>query len=892
MITDFSEVAPHLFITNWESSNDPNLLRHHNIRAVVTIEQTPKPTEFINFAKENGIQYMHIFLDDHPSENISEYFDQSFEFIDKHISLGENITVHCLPEDMRVLTNHGFLFLKDIEKLLEKKCKILYACYDKTKKTIIYDEGKLIVLSDEVAQQKRIVNFTECDEKRRWINEDDEYGREELEGDELSNHVSLRVTDDHEMFVSRGNLIKNKNGKTHICWSRRKDINGKRIKVLSKVKAKDLIVPSCNCKDYNDNDNEAEVYCVNCKLNLCSNCDYDLHQGPRTKKHKMNMLPSTTIIQCDECSRRCDHERACAGFVSCAENGIEKPEKELEFIKQLQLDTQEKINGFLELYGFWLGDGFLAVKNKSISFKQRKIQDKEFLRTMLEKCGLKQYEDYQEYTTNDRCGLLNITNNIWWDYFYNEYKTKYVKDDIEDTNEELYNDDDYGKGIKWLWPWVLRDLNKEQLRILINGLRLADGIRKTGKGNAIFTSSVSFRDDIYLCLLHAGYSVFFHNMYTKGTLRGYYKYFKDKGTVIQPMAKINKMQDKDKYLHDITQDGWKPVIANHDNWAVIFTEPTSSSGKMSSLPNLFLQRDVTVSSYDKKRDGRLWCVNVNHPDNLIFAQRAYENKKGIITKASKPTVIGNCWAGISRSVTIALNYLMRKMYEEYGDIDPQNAVNIVLEHVRITRPFVNPNSGFIRQLVNKAKEYQQRIRNFGNRNNNFLNNSEKRDLNSQHNNNNMASPSPPTPVSPRADCDAFVCPDGTPGNVICLSNSDFDQQGNLINFPNVNGVIAFMADFCGHCKNMKPAYAQFSKMVPPNVRVFKVDGVKSKDLMSRITLDGWGYTVRGFPSIVSYNQGKFYSVYAPDKNGKHPFRSAEDLLEYAQGIGSATVEYE
>ena len=47
--------------------------------------------------------------------------------------------------------------------------------------------------------------------------------------------------------------------------------------------------------------------------------------------------------------------------------------------------------------------------------------------------------------------------------------------------------------------------------------------------------------------------------------------------------------------------------------------------------------------YNACRDGRVWCVQVNHPDHLIVAQRAYRRAPGaIVTKASQPIIVGNC----------------------------------------------------------------------------------------------------------------------------------------------------------------------------------------------------------------------------------------------------------
>ena len=46
--------------------------------------------------------------------------------------------------------------------------------------------------------------------------------------------------------------------------------------------------------------------------------------------------------------------------------------------------------------------------------------------------------------------------------------------------------------------------------------------------------------------------------------------------------------------------------------------------------------------YDAQRDGRSWCVAVDHPDQLIFVQRAHCNADGVVTKVGRTTIVGNC----------------------------------------------------------------------------------------------------------------------------------------------------------------------------------------------------------------------------------------------------------
>ena len=48
--------------------------------------------------------------------------------------------------------------------------------------------------------------------------------------------------------------------------------------------------------------------------------------------------------------------------------------------------------------------------------------------------------------------------------------------------------------------------------------------------------------------------------------------------------------------------------------------------------------------YDQERDGRVWCVDVQHDDHLIFVQRAHRDVSGLVTKVGRTIISGNCLA--------------------------------------------------------------------------------------------------------------------------------------------------------------------------------------------------------------------------------------------------------
>ena len=52
--------------------------------------------------------------------------------------------------------------------------------------------------------------------------------------------------------------------------------------------------------------------------------------------------------------------------------------------------------------------------------------------------------------------------------------------------------------------------------------------------------------------------------------------------------------------------------------------------------------------------------------------------------------------------------MIRNMFENYflKNENPYDLLKYVLSNARSKRPIINPNKGFINQLINKIKEYQ------------------------------------------------------------------------------------------------------------------------------------------------------------------------------------------
>ena len=126
-------------------------------------------------------------------------------------------------------------------------------------------------------------------------------------------------------------------------------------------------------------------------------------------------------------------------------------------------------------------------------------------------------------------------------------------------------------------------------------------------------------------------------------------------------------------------------------------------------------------------------------------------------------------------------------------------------------------------------------------------------------------------------------------NVVMLKKGDFDNELKLKKGGKF--VILYFANWCGHCKHLKPDYQKLADNAN-GFTVAAVDADNNDGLIEMIQSmgDNAEYDVRGFPTIVSYNNGKYFSTYGPSNDGKQ-FRTFEDMMEYANGIGTADITF-
>ena len=288
----------------------------------------------------------------------------------------------CFPEhDTRVLTDSGFLFLHEIEERVERKETVLYACYDIAKKGLVYSSGD-VVLKPNPAQW---VDFTQAATRRLWDETSDAYGSTSSAAGKPANYVSLRTTPQHKMYVQ---LAPSDTGP-----ARKRD--GAAVpphKMFAAELAPGFV---CRCRDGTECCHGYPVY--------------RMHTGAPAGiayADAMSEYDTTELL-----AHRPPGER-------------DSP------VVRLGLRSADQLDAFLELYGYWVGDGTMQYdqRNKhpyAVLFKPKKQRDRPYVLDLLARLRL----GHDEWTVDDGhadgCLKILITAAPWCLYFDEQYGTKY-----------------------------------------------------------------------------------------------------------------------------------------------------------------------------------------------------------------------------------------------------------------------------------------------------------------------------------------------------------------------------------------------------------------------------------------------------------------------------------
>lgn len=478
------------------------------------------------------------------------------------------IVPFCFFEhDGRILTNEGFLFLEQLEVRLHAGENITYACFDPTTQEVLYRPGK-IVYGDE---PEHVVEFTDPASESSWNETSDQYGsrRTLLHSKDAphASHLSLRVTPNHRMYVQVGN--QDTTGERH--WQQQ-----------AGTEATPSLIPA-----------------------------HELASGFACDCAKHGATSTTT----------CMHGRDSVRMLARASGGLVpqdvvhlRDEQQDSPARCLQLTTKDELHAFIELYGFWLGNGSLSHSDDALNaVVLAATKDADYVRRLLLACGLVPGVDF-----TSAAHLFRITNRRWLDYFAAEYSpqsdaSRGPRESGSSPTHEMATLEEWGAAqttlhsSKWLSRWARHRLDKQQTRLLLKGIHAAAGASDEsdegdGMTRRILTTSTLLRDHLVQICIHAGYTVHFFHV-------------------------------------DATD-----ADATHNTWCVCYGSDERDAKPVLATTDIKFGDEARSQEhrYDRTRDGRTWCVEVDHSAHLIFAQRAQRDSAGLVTKASRPTIVGNC----------------------------------------------------------------------------------------------------------------------------------------------------------------------------------------------------------------------------------------------------------
>ena len=285
----------------------------------------------------------------------------------------------CLPEhDTRVLTNYGFLFLADIERRSTAGEPVLYACYESSTQSIVYRAGQLVL----AAPPTRWVDFTQAGTRRLWDATSDDYGSTVSARGAMASRLTLRTTPEHDMYVQP------------------------------------------------------------CMQSTGGTSSGRVSGGAHIPPHKMTARELAPGYQCDcdAVGRTCTHGYSHYRMYTGAASGLQTFADVISHTNRsdrrspvavLGLNAKDELDAFLELFGYWLGEGTMSydtradlASNDAVCFEARQNQDRVYLLSLLARLHLVRG---QHFTINDSDTLLEvcITEPRWFRFFDAEFGVAY-----------------------------------------------------------------------------------------------------------------------------------------------------------------------------------------------------------------------------------------------------------------------------------------------------------------------------------------------------------------------------------------------------------------------------------------------------------------------------------
>ena len=655
-----------------------------------------------------------------------------------HLGGIKNLGNSCFSEsDTRVLTDSGFLFLADIEARIDAGQRVLYACYDTSTQSIAYKPGRLVF----AAPPTRWVDFTRADTRPLWDETSDDYGSTVLASS--ASHLTLRTTPEHNMYVQ---LCTQAGQDGHESYQPR--VAGSTHIPPHKQPARELAPGyQCDCVEagrpcthgyshyrlytgaasglqtpadvisLTDRDSNSPV----AAFGLHSKDELDaflelfgcwLGNGSMLYDTRADLTSANAV--CFASNKDCDHLHLLSllarlhlvrgqHFTSC--------ESDLRFDVRI---TEPRWFSFF--------DDEFGVKHSSSRHYDRRLA--------LLKQGMHSTQrrpSTASSVSTSAAVSVTVASETRTRSLSASISVELVADNSggdDDEDMPFEDEDDSAAPVHWLPDWVLFRLDAGQLRLVIEGLRqagrsaamAAQGQPAAAGANAmqvehqISTSSVGLRDQLIQACVHAGYSAYFTLNTAASEAPGY--------NAMPTNNRIYGQEEMEAALRVDSTHRFKPVRDNYDNWSVCYSEVISEllpaqdvrfdgsacrvrqneeqrSGQAIQQQQATAIATQPADSYDKERDGRVWCVDVQHDDHLIFVQRAHRNASGVVTKVGRTMIISNCY----------MSAILQALLAQPTFTSALTSPRLVSADHELPSPL--PSSSFYWHLVSLALLYQQ-----------------------------------------------------------------------------------------------------------------------------------------------------------------------------------------
>mmetsp|Transcript_15248 Transcript_15248/g.49741 ORF Transcript_15248/g.49741 Transcript_15248/m.49741 type:complete len:1999 (+) Transcript_15248:234-6230(+) len=330
---------------------------------------------------------------------------------------------NCFPaDDHQLLTNHGFLSLDDV--LQCQDANLQFASYDPDTKLLKYEAAKHLVVKAE-GMPEALVEISDHREQFLWTTATTSYG---LSNAQIADGINrrelaeaLKEAKEENREVDEYKFIEPYISSKPIQWSTVDQL------------------PDDDFENQEDDVDDTACSDQSSKVSIVATTDHDIyaklgriHAGSRYQDTRTYISSTARFHKVKARALAGLDNSACFQLEVYAAEGadVQQDIETAQFINPLfhglGLGSEEKVVTFLEIYGLFVGGGFLcksAGRPYAIAFPHNTAKDITFLRERLEVCEVDDVYISYECATQD---LTLIREPRWVRFYFGEYDLEYA----------------------------------------------------------------------------------------------------------------------------------------------------------------------------------------------------------------------------------------------------------------------------------------------------------------------------------------------------------------------------------------------------------------------------------------------------------------------------------